>query len=122
MQRVRSIGGIFFKAKGDRQALLDWYKTHLGIDIAKEWGGTVFKDERAVEEGLTWSIFKSDTDYFGGNNFMINYKVDDLHAMLQQLREAGVEVIDQLEESDYGKFGWAVDPEGNRFELWQPPD
>lgn len=122
MERARGIGGVFFRSRGDRKALLDWYKTHLGLDVEAAWGGCVFRDPAAEEEGLTWSIFKSDTTYFGGGQFMINYKVDDLHAMRKQLIDAGVEVLDQVDESEYGKFGWAVDPEGNRFELWQPPD
>jgi len=125
MQKVRSVGGIFFRCKGDlkaRMALLDWYKTHLGIDYDSEWGGTVFEDGKSLSEGLTWSIFKSDTTYFGeGNDFMVNYKVDDLDAMLAQLREGGVKVEEHVERSEYGNFGWCYDPEGNKIELWQGP-
>jgi predicted enzyme related to lactoylglutathione lyase len=123
MERVRGIGGIFFRCRSDRQALLDWYKSTLGIDVSS-WGGAVFADATVATEGLTWSVFARDTDYFGpdGAPFMINYKVDDLDAMLVQLREAGAEVADDVEESEYGRFAWAVDPEGHRFELWQPPE
>ena len=122
MQRVRGIGGVFFRTKGDRTALLDWYKTHLGIDYETEWGGRVFPYAEAPGDGVTWSIFKQDTEYFGeGNPFMVNYMVDDLDAMLAQLRNAGVKVDDQVERSEYGHFGWCYDPEGNRVELWQAP-
>jgi predicted enzyme related to lactoylglutathione lyase len=69
-----------------------------------------------------WSAFEADTGYFGpgSSGLMVNYRVDDLDAMLAQLRAAGAEVLDRVEEYEYGRFGWAVDPEGNRFELWQP--
>lgn len=122
MQKVRGIGGVFFKCKGDRLALLDWYKTHLGVDYEAAWGGRVFDDPEEPGGGLTWSIFASDTEYFGeGNAFMVNYKVDDLDAMLDQLRSGGVRVDENVERNEYGQFGWCFDPEGNRIELWQPP-
>lgn len=123
MQKVRGIGGVFFRCRGDRQALLEWYRTHLGIDFDSNWGGLVFRDQGAVDEGMVWSIFKADTTYFGkGNPFMINYKVDDLDAMLAQLKEAGVTVEEHVERSDFGQFGWCWDPDGNKIELWQPPE
>ncbi|MEO0601359.1 MAG: VOC family protein [Myxococcota bacterium] len=122
MQRVLGVGGVFFRAKGDRKALLEWYRTHLGIEF-EEWGGRVFLTAEEPGNGLTWSIFESETTYFGpGNAFMVNYKVADLDAMLVQLRDAGVEVDDHVERSEYGHFGWCKDPEGNRIELWQAPD
>ena len=70
-----------------------------------------------------FSIFAASSPYLGRPDqpSMVNFRVDDLAAMLAHLRAAGVEVIDQTEEAEYGKFGWAVDPEGNRFELWEPP-
>lgn len=119
MQRVRGIGGIFFKSP-DRQRLLEWYRDHLGIDLL-DWGGAVF--QWGGEGTTVWSVFAGDSDYFGRerNQFMVNYRVDDLRAMLDQLRAAGVEVLDKIEESELGAFGWAVDLDGNRFELWQPP-
>lgn len=126
MERVNGIGGVFFKAR-DPAALLAWYRDHLGID-ADSWGGTVFRwrrDDAPERSGsTTWSVFAADSDYLGpaANRFMINYRVDDLDAMLAQLRAAGAEVLDKIDESEFGRFGWAVDPEGNRFELWQPPD
>ncbi len=120
MQKVLGVGGVFFKASGDRTALLKWYRKHLGIDFEREWGGAVFPGN---EGGLTWSVFKTDTSYFGPGSasHMINYIVEDLAAMLAQLQAAGVEVVQETEDNEYGKFGWAVDPEGNRFELWQQP-
>ncbi len=126
MQRVTGIGGIFFKAK-DPKALGAWYRDHLGIAV-EEWGGAAFKwvsPENPSGTGTTiWSPFKEDTDYFapGKSSFMINYRVADLHALLAQLRAEGCEVDAKVEESDYGKFGWVIDPEGNKIELWQPPD
>lgn len=123
MERVRGIGGVFLKCTGDRKALLDWYQEHLGIDVEAAWGGFVFKDPGAETEGTTWSIFAADSSYFGAAEArcMVNYKVDDLEAMLAQLRAGGVKVDDKVESSEYGSFGWAWDLEGNKLELWQPP-
>ena len=100
--------------------LRDWYVEHLGIEVS-EWGPKPF--EWTPGGSTTWAVFDHDTDYFGRPDqaFMVNFRVADLDAMLAQLRSAGVEVIDALEESEYGRFGWAVDPEGTRFELWEPP-
>jgi predicted enzyme related to lactoylglutathione lyase len=125
MKRVTGIGGIFFKAK-DPQALAAWYKKHLGIGV-EEWGGAAFRwngPDNPQGIGTTvWSPFKEETGYFAPSSasFMINYRVDDLHAVLTALRAEGVSVEDKVEESEYGKFGWAMDPEGNKLELWQPP-
>ena len=120
MARVTGIGGVFLRAKGDRDSLLQWYRTHLGIDFEAECGGRIFSGQ---ESGVTWSIFDPSTSYFGNpdNAFMVNYTVDDLDGLLNQLRAAGVDVADKVEESEYGRFGWCVDPEGRRIELWQPP-
>lgn len=123
MKRVTGIGGIFFRAENP-VALRDWYKTHLGIDV-QEWGGTAFRwtdDSGAPVAGTTvWSL--GDGSYFapGKATFMINYRVEDLHALLKLLRAEGCNVLDKVDESEYGKFGWVVDPEGNKIELWQPP-
>ena len=125
MKRVTGIGGIFFKAK-DPKALGAWYKTHLGIDV-QAWGGAAFRwkgPDNPDGGGTTaWSLFAADTDHFAPSqsSFMINYRVDDLHALLAALRAEGVQVQDKVDESDYGKFGWIVDPEGNKVELWEPP-
>lgn len=123
MKRVTGIGGIFFRAE-DPVALRAWYKKHLGIDV-QEWGGTAFRwtdDSGAPVAGTTvWSL--GDGSYFapGKASFMINYRVADLHALLKLLRAEGCNVLDKVDESEYGKFGWVIDPEGNKIELWQPP-
>lgn len=124
MARVTGIGGVFFKAR-DPKALAAWYRTHLGMEIT-EWGGVAFRwaDDPAGAAGTTiWNPFAADTTYFapGTASFMINYRVDDVHALVATLREAGCAVDDKVETSEYGTFGWVVDPEGNKLELWQPP-
>jgi predicted enzyme related to lactoylglutathione lyase len=125
MKRVTGIGGIFFKAK-DAAALRDWYQRHLGIPI-EAWGGTAFRwtdaEGKPLEGTTVWNIFEGGSDYFApsASPFMVNYRVEDLHALLKVLREEGCDVQDKVEESEYGKFGWVVDPEGNKIELWQPP-
>ena len=124
MKRVTGIGGIFFSAR-DPVALRAWYKRHLGIDV-QDWGGTAFTWADASgnpAKGTTvWSI--GDGDYFAPSKstFMVNYRVADLHGVLQALRDEGCDVLDKTDESDYGKFGWVMDPEGNKVELWQPPE
>jgi predicted enzyme related to lactoylglutathione lyase len=126
MQRVTGIGGIFFKSQ-DPQALGAWYQKHLGIDV-QAWGGAAFswKNEHNPEGvgSTTWSPFKADTAYFAPStaSFMVNFRVADLHALLAVLRSEGVTVMEKIEESEYGKFGWVLDPDGNKIELWQPPE
>jgi catechol 2,3-dioxygenase-like lactoylglutathione lyase family enzyme len=126
MKRVTGIGGIFFKSK-DPKALAAWYQTHLGIPV-EPWGGAAFRwtdENNPAGIGTTvWSPFAAATEYFSPSTapFMINYRVPDLHGLLAQLRAEGVHVEDKVEESEYGKFGWVIDPDGNKLELWQPPD
>jgi predicted enzyme related to lactoylglutathione lyase len=120
MERVLGIGGIFFKAR-DPQALAAWYREHLGLPVeAEQTYGTL--TSAAAGEQTVWSTFAADTAYFGAGPaaFMVNYRVRNLDAMLAQLRSAGAHVDDRVEDHDYGRFGWATDPEGNRFELWEP--
>ena len=125
MKRVTGIGGIFFKSK-DPQALGAWYREHLGIPV-EAWGGAAFRwgtPESPATAGTTiWSPFQADTDYFAPSpaSFMINYRVEDLDALLAQLRSEGCTVDPKVQDSEYGKFGWVFDPEGNKIELWQPP-
>ena len=123
MQRVTGIGGIFFKAK-DPKALGAWYRDHLGLDLS-DWGGAIFHwGGPDSEKGTTiWSVFKSDTTYLdpGTASFMVNFRVADVHALLAALRSEGCNVEDRTDESEYGKFGWVIDPEGNKVELREPP-
>jgi predicted enzyme related to lactoylglutathione lyase len=126
MKRVTGIGGIFFKAK-DAPALQAWYKQHLGIDV-QEWGGTAFNWTDAAgnpTKGTTvWSIGPADGESFAPSKstFMVNYRVEDLAGLLKALREEGCDVLDKIDDLEYGKFGWVMDPEGNKVELWQPPE
>lgn len=125
MKRVTGIGGIFFKAK-DAPSLQAWYKRHLGIDV-QEWGGTAFSwaDSEGEPKGGTtvWSVCSENSDQFAPStaSFMINYRVEDLQAVVTVLKAEGCNVIDKMDDSEYGKFAWVIDPEGNKVELWQPP-
>jgi predicted enzyme related to lactoylglutathione lyase len=122
-QRVTGIGGIFFRAN-DPEALRAWYRTHLGVPI-EQWGGAMFswKTPPGTEGGTVWNVFDKDTDYFGPEpkSFMVNFRVADLHGLVAALRAEGCKVDDNVQDSEYGKFGWVTDPEGNRIELWEPP-
>jgi predicted enzyme related to lactoylglutathione lyase len=125
MKRVTGIGGIFFHAK-DPVALRAWYKRHLGVDV-QEWGGAAFTwtDEAGTPTGGTtiWSVGAADNKLFAPStsSFMVNYRVEDLDSLLQALRDEGCNVLEKTDDSEYGKFGWVIDPEGNKAELWQPP-
>ena len=125
MQHVTGIGGIFFKAR-DPKALAEWYQSHLGLTL-EPWGGSVFRWQTPTNphgQGSTvWNAFEADTGYFAPSaaSFMVNYRVDDLDAMLAQLRAAGCAVDAKVDSSEQGRFGWVIDPEGNKVELWQPP-
>lgn len=120
MARVTGIGGVFFKAR-DPKTLQQWYVENLGMEPDQDgymviwWGG----DDRG---STVWAPFKDDTDYMGPeeNRWMINYRVDDLDGLLDQLRAKGVRVEEQTMEDENGKFGWCWDPEGNKVELWEP--
>lgn len=124
-QRVLGIGGVFFKAR-DPVGLASWYRERLGLPVAEGMMHAVFA-AMAAESGpphtTVWSTFPAKTGYFGpgSTTHMVNYRVADLDAMLAQLRSAGVPVDERIDESEFGRFGWATDPEGNRFELWEPP-
>ena len=126
MKHVLGIGGIFFKAH-DPEKLAAWYHEHLGLEV-EEFGGVVFHESKnsdapARQSYLTWSPFPADTDYFAPSTkpFMINFRVADLDQLLAKLRAEGVTVDEKSEKSEFGYFGWAMDCEGNRIELWEPP-
>ena len=123
--RVLGVGGVFFRS-GNPQKLGKWYAAHLGIGL-EHWGktcGTSFRPADMPCQSFTvWSVFAKDTAYFGdsGQDHMINLVVDDLDAALNNVASGGAEVLPEREEHDFGRFGWFVDPDGNRVELWQPP-
>jgi predicted enzyme related to lactoylglutathione lyase len=122
MKRVTGIGGVFFKAK-DPAALGAWYKTHLGIDV-QDWGGAAFtwadSEGKPVGGTTAWSV--GDGSNFAPSNasFMVNYRVEDLTALLEALRAEGCDILETTDDPEYGQFAWIMDPEGNKVELWQP--
>jgi predicted enzyme related to lactoylglutathione lyase len=126
MQHVTGIGGVFLKAK-DPKALAAWYDKHLGFSFGKSlyvsftW---VNENNPAVPGNTAFSFFKNETTYFDPSlsPFMINFRVKDLVTLLGILKQEGVEVVGEMQEEEYGKFGWIMDPEGNKVELWEPVD
>ncbi|TVZ25990.1 putative enzyme related to lactoylglutathione lyase [Gillisia sp. Hel_I_86] len=122
-KRVTGIGGIFFKTK-DPKAVKDWYRDHLGFNT-DQWGSTFWWQNKEGEDCSTqWSPFKEDTDYFkpSKKEFMMNFRVENLDELLETLKAEGVQVIDKTVSIEEGKFGWIVDLEGNKIELWEPND
>jgi len=124
-KKVTGIGGIFFKTK-DPEKMKSWYEKNLGL-VTNEYG-SVFEfrstDEPDQKGYLVWSPFTQDTNYFDPSTkeFMINYRVENLEELLEQLKKEGVEIVGEMEEFEYGKFAHIVDPEGNKIELWEPVD
>lgn len=124
MARITGIGGVFFKSKGDGPKLATWYERHLGLSL-EAFGGAVLRwpDDKAEDQGVTvWHLAASDSKWFSPSesSFMINYRVDDLTEMVEQLRSAGIEIHQGPESHENGKFAWILDPEGNKVELWEP--
>ena len=123
MRRVTGLGGIFFKAD-DPEKLYQWYEQHLGIQRKAEGVTFPWRDaDNPEKEGLTaWAIFKRDSTYFDPSRAqaMINYRVDNLDAVLEALQAEGVEIDPKREDYDFGRFAWIFDPEGNKIELWEP--
>jgi predicted enzyme related to lactoylglutathione lyase len=119
MERVLGLGGVFFKAR-DPKRLAEWYATHLGVPF--DAGQTYGTFTAAAGDQTVFSLFPQETNYFAPSAaaYMLNLRVRNLTAMLEQLRAAGVQVEDRVEEYEYGNFGWVMDPEGNRIELWEP--
>ncbi len=127
MRRVTGIGGIFFKSEKPEE-LYAWYERHLGIQRTPDGAGAAFEWREAQntqKKGMTvWGIFPRGTNHFDPSRapFMINYRVEDLDALLEALRKEAVEIDPHREDHDYGRFAWIMDPEGNRIELWEPPN
>ncbi|MEZ5989287.1 MAG: VOC family protein [Planctomycetota bacterium] len=125
MKRVTGIGGVFFKAR-DPEALRAWYARHLGIDV-QEWGGAVFAwagpDGEPTGGSTVWCISQDGGDQYAPSeaSFMVNYRVADLDAVVAALKAEGCNLLDKRDDSEFGKFAWVIDPEGNKVELWQPP-
>ncbi|HEU4569749.1 MAG TPA: VOC family protein [Gemmatimonadales bacterium] len=124
MAKVTGIGGVFFKSTGDHAALAAWYQKHLGLAL-EPWGGAILRwpADKAGDQGVTvWHVAAPDTKWFAPStaSFMINYRVDDLDALLADLRAAGVEILKGPDADENGKFAWIVDPDGNKVELWEP--
>jgi predicted enzyme related to lactoylglutathione lyase len=124
MAKVTGIGGVFFKSTADSRKLAAWYQQHLGIPL-EDFGGAILRwpEDRAEDKGLTvWHVADRDSDWFSPSTagFMINYRVDDLTALLAQLEQGGVEILRGPESHENGKFAWIIDPDGNKVELWEP--
>ena len=123
MKRVTGIGGIFFKSP-DPKRLCAWYRDHLGLDVT-DWGGVIFSwgGPDSVPGMTLWSPFAAGTDYMAPSeaSFMVNFRVADVAALLAALRAEGCNVLDKTDDSEHGKFGWVIDPDGNKIELWEPP-
>ena len=123
LKRVTGIGGMFFKSK-DPNAQKDWYKKHLGIPT-DNYGWTFWwRDEDGNKCSTQWSPMDAKTDYFepSQKQFMFNFRVSNLEALLKVLEEEGVTIVGEIQRFSYGKFGWILDPEGNKIELWEPVD
>ncbi|MBS1557695.1 MAG: VOC family protein [Bacteroidetes bacterium] len=125
MNKVTGIGGIFFKCK-DPQAMNEWYKKHLGFDTGPY--GTSFtwrQNDDSSKKGLTqWNLFPEKTNYFqpSAKDFMINYRVENLELLVEELKKENVTILDKIEAYDYGKFIHIMDMEGNKIELWEPKE
>jgi predicted enzyme related to lactoylglutathione lyase len=124
MAKVTGIGGVFFKSKGDAKALADWYRKHLGLPL-EDFGGAILRwpNDTAEDKGLTvWHVASHDSQWFSPSQspFMINYRVDNLSELLDQLRVDGVQIVAGPESHENGKFAWIMDPDGNKIELWEP--
>lgn len=122
-RRVTGIGGLFFKTT-DPNATKDWYQKHLGFPT-DAWGCTFWwKDKDGNDCSTQWSPFPKDTSYYApsSKDFMFNYRVHDLESLLKVLHEEGVTIVGEMETYDYGKFGWILDNDGNKIELWEPID
>jgi predicted enzyme related to lactoylglutathione lyase len=125
MKRVTGLGGVFFKCKKPEETK-KWYQKHLGIE-SDQYGATMkWRDLDDPDKicNTAWSPFTQKTEYFNPSEkeFMINYRVENLEKLLALLKEEGVQIVGEMDSYDYGKFGWIMDPDGNKIELWEPID
>ena len=123
MANILGLGGVFFKSQ-DPEALAKWYQKWLGMELAYPYGIS-FKTNKVPEYGYhVWSPFKQDSKYFApsNNHYMFNLIVDNLDEMLVQIKPSGCQIMEETERGEYGDFGWFIDPDGNKVELWQPPE
>lgn len=124
LRRVTGIGGVFFKSH-DPARVLEWYRTHLGIESG-DWGGFAFQWREQDQPNATgytvWGVFPDTTTYFSPSEqqFLVNFRVQDLVSLIAALREEGVAVVGEIEQHPNGKFAWILDPEGRKVELWEP--
>ncbi len=124
MAKVTGIGGVFFKSTGDNAALAAWYQRHLGL-VLEDFGGAILRwtGDEAEDKGITvWHVADKESQWFSPSSapFMINYRVDDLDALIAQFKQDGVEIVGGPESHENGKFAWIMDPDGNKVELWEP--
>jgi predicted enzyme related to lactoylglutathione lyase len=124
MARVTGIGGVFFKSTSDHGRLAAWYRDNLGLAL-EDWGGAILRwpEDQAEDRGVTvWHVAERESKWFSPStsSFMINYRVDDLTALLAQLESNGVEIVKGPDSEENGKFAWVMDPDGNKVELWEP--
>src|SRR5688572_8128204 len=123
MKRVTGIGGVFFKTE-DPKKIKEWYGKHLGLPVDDYGASFRWIDVDNKEAVTAWNPFKTDTEYFqpSQKQFMFNYRVENLVELLKVLKEEGVQIVGEMQEFSYGKFGWIMDPDGNKIELWEPKD
>jgi predicted enzyme related to lactoylglutathione lyase len=122
--RITGIGGVFFKSRHDNKALAHWYSEHLGMRL-EDFGGAVLRwpEDKAEDNGVTaWHIADKESKWFSpsSSEFMINYRVDNLDEMIDQLKRSDVKILKGPESHENGKFAWIIDPDGNKVELWEP--
>jgi predicted enzyme related to lactoylglutathione lyase len=122
MGRVVGIGGLFIKSP-QPSVMRAWYRDVLGLNL-EEWGGGVIQRENSAPNYQVWTIFPSDTEYYTPSQspFMLNLAVDDLGALISQIRNLGSDICGGPEVNEYGSFAWILDPDGNKIELWQKPE
>ncbi len=122
MAKVVGLGGVFFKA-ADPEALGAWYAQWLGVPVQHPYGASFLPGDVPAGGCSVWAPFAADTAYFqpSPQAFMVNLMVDDLDGALAQVAEGGAQVLPDRQEAEYGRFGWFIDPEGNKVELWEPP-